>query len=133
MFNKDTLRLIRKTSNRFISLFMIVLIGTAFMMGLLSTRSIMETSVDRYSDEYDLHDLQFYSSYGFCEEDVETIAEDESIDQVFASKFMDVLSEDANGAVRVTRAEEIERNLDRFELINGRLPVNNDEALVLDV
>ena len=133
MFNKDTLRLIRKTSNRFISLFMIVLIGTAFMMGLLSTRSIMETSVDRYSDEYDLHDLQFYSSYGFCKEDVKAISEDESIDQVFASKFMDVLSEDANGAVRVTRAEEIERNLDRFELINGRMPVNNDEALVLDV
>ncbi len=133
MFNKDTLRLIRKTSNRFLSLLLIVLIGTALMMGLLSTRPVMETSVDRYADKYKLHDLQFYSSYGFCKEDVEAIASDESIDQVFASKLMDVLSEDKNGGIRVTRAEEVERNIDCFELIAGRLPKNNDEALVLDV
>ena len=133
MFNKDTLRLIRKSSNRFISLLLIVLIGTAFMMGLLSSRPIMEKSVDVYADEYALHDLQFYSSYGFCDEDVEAIAEDESIDEVFPSRFADVLSEDGNGAIRVTRAEEVERNIDRFQLIDGRLPENNDEALVLDV
>ena len=133
MFNKDTLRLIRKSSNRFLSLLMIVLIGTAFMMGLLSSRPVMEVSVDRYADEYGLHDLQFYSSYGFCEEDVEAIAADETIDQVFASRFADVLSDGSDGTVRVTRVEEVERNIDRFELISGRLPVNNDEALVLDV
>lgn len=133
MFNKDTLRLIRKSSNRFLSLLMIVLIGTAFMMGLLSSRTIMEKSVDVYADEYRLHDLQFYSSYGFCEEDVEAIAEDESIDEVFASRFSDVLSADQDGVVRVTRVEEVERSIDLFELIDGRMPVNNDEALVLDV
>ena len=133
MFGKDTLRLIRKTSNRFLSLLMIVLIGTAFMMGLLSTRTIMEKSVDRYADEYALHDLQFYSSYGFCDEDVEAISADESIDKVFASRFADVLSSDENGVVRVTRVEEIERDVDRFELIDGRMPVSNSEALVLDV
>ena len=133
MFNKDTLRLIRKSSNRFISLLMIVLIGTAFMMGLLSSRPIMEKSVDAYADEYALHDLQFYSSYGFCDEDVEAIAEDESIDEVFPSRFSDVLSEDENGGIRVTRVEEVERNIDCFQLIDGRLPENNDEALVLDV
>ena len=133
MFNKDTLRLIRKTSNRFLSLLLIVLIGTAFMLGLLSTRPIMEISVDSYADTYGLHDLQFYSSYGFCKEDVSAIEADENIDKVFPSKFMDVLSEDQHGAVRVTRAEELERSLDRFELIEGRLPQNNDEALVLDV
>ena len=67
MFNKDTFRLIRKTSNRFLSLFMIVLVASAFMMGLFTNALILRESVDRYNDEYGLQDLQIYSSYGFCE------------------------------------------------------------------
>ena len=133
MFHKDTLRLIRKSFNRFFSLLMIVLIGAAFMMGLLSSRAIMEESVDEYNDKYALHDIQFYSSYGFCDEDVEEIAAQDSVERVFASRFADVLSIDESGTVRVTRAEEYERSLDKFELIEGRFPQNNREALVLDV
>ena len=70
MFHKDTFRLIRRTFNRFFSLLMIVLIGVAFMMGLFSTRPIMEKSVDKYFDEMKLQDFQIYSSYGFDDNDV---------------------------------------------------------------
>ena len=132
MFHKDTIRLIKKTFNRFISLLMIVLIGSAFMMGLLSTRTIMEDNVDRYADELSLQDIQFYSSYGFCDEDIEALKELECIDEVFASRFRDVFSISSAGSVRVTRVEEAERNLDRFELLEGRMPEAPGEALVLD-
>ena len=54
MFRLDTVRLIRKTFNRFFSLFMIVLIGVAFMMGLMSTRTIMEANVEEYDDDMNL-------------------------------------------------------------------------------
>ena len=57
MFHLDTLRLIKRTFNRFFSLLMIVLIGVAFMMGLLSSRPIMEQSVDAYYDKYHLEGL----------------------------------------------------------------------------
>ena len=101
MFHKDTIRLIKKTFNRFISLLMIVLIGSAFMMGLLSTRTIMEDNVDRYADELSLQDIQFYSSYGFCDEDIEALKELECIDEVFASRFRDVYSLSSAGNVSV--------------------------------
>ena len=132
MFHKDTIRLIKKTFNRFISLLMIVLIGSAFMMGLLSTRTIMEDNVDRYADDLSLQDIQFYSSYGFCDEDIEALKKLECIDEVFASRFRDVFSISSAGSVRVTRVEEAERNLDRFELLEGRMPEAPGEALVLD-
>ena len=61
MFHIDTLRLIRKSFNRFFSLVMIVMIGAAFMMGLLSSRVIMEDSVDRYNDKNHLQDIQIFS------------------------------------------------------------------------
>ena len=132
MFHKDTLRLIKRTFNRFFSLVMIVLIGVAFMMGLLSTREIMESSVDRYADEYDLQDLQIYSSYGFDEEDVEAIKQLDYVDKVFASKLADVYAESEDGQILVIRVEETARDVDRFELIDGRLPEKEGEAVILD-
>ena len=73
MFHLDTLRLIKRTFNRFFSLLMIVLIGVAFMMGLLSSRPIMEKSVDAYYDKYHLQDFQIYSSYGFDDNDIRAL------------------------------------------------------------
>ncbi|MBR0138124.1 MAG: hypothetical protein IJM15_06925, partial [Erysipelotrichaceae bacterium] len=71
MFRLDTFRLIRHTLNRFITLFFIVLIGVGFMAGLLCTPPIMRKSVDIYYDRDDTMDIQLYSSYGFCHEDIE--------------------------------------------------------------
>ena len=132
MFHIDTLRLVRKTFNRFFSLVMIVLIGVAFMMGLLSTRPIMEKSVDRYSDENDLQDIQLYSSYGFDDNDIAAIKKQEFADKVFASRMMDVYADSGNGKSAVTRLEEVERSVDRFVLTRGRMPQKENERLVIN-
>ena len=131
MFHLDTLRLIKRTFNRFFSLLMIVLIGVAFMMGLLSSRPIMEKSVDAYYDKYHLQDFQIYSSYGFDENDVKAIADLDYVDRCFASRMVDVYSRDDNDNVNVTRVEELTRNMNQFELIEGRLPQKDDELVVV--
>ena len=79
MFRKDTFRMIKKTYKRFVSLVLIVLIGSGFMMGLMSTSTIMRKSMDAYNDEYNLQDIQIYSNYGFCLKDIETIKETEGV------------------------------------------------------
>ena len=81
MFNLDTLRLIKKTFKRFLSLTLIVLIGTGFMMGLLSTPIIMKDSVDVFNDENNLQDIQIYSQYGFCYRDVLALMENEDVSE----------------------------------------------------
>ena len=121
MFHIDTLRLIRKSFNRFFSLVMIVMIGVAFMMGLLSTRLIMEDSVDRYNDRYHLQDIQIYSSYGFDANDVAAIEQLEYVDRCFASKMIDVFSQGEEGNTLVTRVEETRRDVDQFELVQQML------------
>ena len=111
---------------------MIVLIGVAFMMGLLSTRAIMETNVDSYDDKYKLQDIQIYSSYGFDDEDVKALAKQEFVDSYFASKMVDVYSESADGYIAIARLEELDRDMNGFELIEGELPKAPDEVLALD-
>ncbi len=131
MFQKDTLRLIKKTGKRFFSLVCIVFIGVAFMMGLLSTAVIMRTSVDRYDDQLSLHDIQLYSSYGFCEEDIEVIRKAEGLSAVYPSKTFDCFSRIGDGGASVTRVRELQSDTNQFELVSGRLPEKPDEALAL--
>ena len=131
MFQKDTLRLIGKTFNRFFSLLMIVLIGVSFMMGLLSTRPIMEDSVDLYGDEYELQDIQLYSSYGFDDNDIAAIRSQEYVDKVFASRMVDVFCRTESEEVYVCRVEETLRDVNKYNIIEGRMPNAYGEALVL--
>ena len=132
MFRKDTVRLIRKSFKRFLSLLLIVLIGSSFMMGLLSTRDIMEKSVDRYNDDYSLQDIQLYSSYGFDGADTSAIRKQEWVDHIFASRMRDVFSISKNGDVAVTRIEETDRAVNKYDIIEGRMPENSSEVLILN-
>jgi putative ABC transport system permease protein len=130
MFNKDTFRLIRKSFNRFLSLFMIVLVSSSFMMGLFSNGTILRESMDIYNDDLNLQDIQIYSSYGFCDEDVTALRANEDIDRVFPSKMVDAygISSDVNS---VYRLEELNRDVDQIELVEGRMPQRENEALIL--
>ena len=82
MFHRDTFRLIKKTFRRFFTIFLMVFIGVAFMVGLLSSYSIMEKSVDIYYDEYNFMDVQLYSSYGFDDNDVKAMEEAIGVESV---------------------------------------------------
>ena len=130
MFHKDSLRLIKKTIKRFLTIFLMVMIGVSFMVGLLASKPIMHKSVDIYYDEYNFMDVQLYSSYGFNDDDINVLKNEEFIDQVFGSKFVDVFGKIKEN-VYVTRLQEIESNVNQFELISGRMPRNENEVLTL--
>ncbi len=131
MFHKDTLRLIKKTYKRFLAIFFMVLIGVAFMVGLLSTAPIMRQSVDAYYDKTGMMDVQLYSSYGFCDEDVKALRDTSGVKDVFASKFKDLYAKNEKGDVYVTRVSEIDAEVNEIELVEGRLPSGPHEALAL--
>ena len=111
------------------SLTLIVFIGAGFMMGLMSTPKIMRESVDRYYDEYDLQDIIIYSTYGFCNEDLQAIKNAPGVDTVFASKEIDVHGIDKNGLSRVIRVSELYKSINNYHLLDGRLPQKKNECL----
>ena len=130
MFHKDTLRLIKKTFKRFLTILLMVLIGVSFMVGLLATKPIMHKSVDIYYDDKNFMDVQLFSSYGFNEEDVDYLKNQEIIEDAFASRFIDVYGR-LDDQVYVTRVQELNSDINQFELISGRMPENEKEALTL--
>lgn len=131
MFELETIRLIKKSFRRFLSLTLIVMIGAGFMMGLISTAQIMRESVDVYTDEKNLADLQIYSPYGFCHEDYEFLSNMDGVESVYASKEIDVLAHKDEESSFVTKVSELYRKNNGIVLEAGRMPTNNTECLMV--
>ena len=130
MFHKDTFRLIRKTQKRFVTIVLIVLIGVAFMVGLMSSAPTMRTSVDTYFDQTNFMDLQLFSSYGFDHRDVTALKKAPQTKDVYPTRFTDVYAKVGDRAV-VTRVQELDSLVNKIELVDGRMPSSDDEALAL--
>ena len=75
------------------------------MMGLLSTRQIMEESVDQYNDDYALFDIQLYSSYGFNNDDLLALRKLDYIEALQGSRMVDACSKTAGGITSVIRID----------------------------
>lgn len=131
MFRKETFLLIKKTYKRFIAIVLMVFIGVGFMMGLMNSATVMKESVSEYAKEYKLQDVQLYSPYGFCEEDVVALEESEVVENVYASKFVDVFAEvNDDPTVKVFRIREKDSSVNKYNLIEGNLPSSQNEILI---
>jgi putative ABC transport system permease protein len=56
--SKDTMREIRRTLSRFLSIFFIVAIGVSFFAGVKATDPDMKITADKYFDDYRLMDIR---------------------------------------------------------------------------
>ena len=130
MFHKDTFRLIRKTRKRFVTIVLIVLIGVAFMVGLMSSAPTMKASVDAYFDQTNFMDVQLFSSYGFDERDLTALRKAERIQDVYPTRFKDVFSNTGDRSV-VTRVQEYNLPINDIVLVDGRMPSAAGEAVAL--
>ncbi len=130
MFHKDTFRLIVKTRKRFITIVLIVLIGVAFMVGLMSSSPTMQYSVDKYFDDTNFMDIQLFSSYGFDDRDINALKKAPQVSGVYPTRFVDVYVKRGDSAI-VTRIQEDDSWLNKIQLVSGRMPEKPGEALAL--
>ena len=72
-FLKNILMEIRHSFGRFLSIMMIVAIGTAFFAGIKASAPDMKYSADQYFDKYHVQDIQVYSTLGLYDEDIKEI------------------------------------------------------------
>ena len=70
---KNTIKKIKNSFGRFLSIMFIIAVGISVFIGLReSTAGILYTA-DNYYDKYNLMDAKIISSYGLTEGDVESI------------------------------------------------------------
>lgn len=128
---KNIFREIRKTKNRFMSIFTICAIGVGFFSGVRATGSDMKIMADNYYDEHELFDLRVMSTFGLTEGDLQALSEIEGVSEVRSSKYTDLtLSYDGKDYnTRVYSLNE-ESGMNRIDITEGRMPEKEDECIL---
>ena len=120
---------IRKSLPRFLSIFFIVALGTAFFSGIQAAAPDMRYSGDAYYDENRLMDLKVVSTLGLTQDDVDELDALSGIEYAEGSYLCDVLTGDEENQ-KALRFESLSENLNLVTVEEGRLPEKTGECLM---
>ncbi len=128
--NKNTIREISKSRNRFLSIFLICAIGVGFFSGVRATCDIMKVSADDYYDGHNLFDLRVLSTFGLTDDDAEAIAEIDGIDGVYTSKYTDLAMHDNEHEYLTRVYSKTSDEINMVDIFEGSAPAADDECIV---
>ena len=148
---KDTLRSITANKLRFLSIAVIVALGMSFFVGIKSASPAMQYEANEYFVKNNLMDVHVTSPIPFSDEDIERIANIETVSQVVGSCYVDGYAAlgketfvnkngtelicrisliDADKAQKFLDGEEDPTYINRLDLKEGRLPEKSGECVV---
>ncbi len=128
---KDFYMEIRRTINRFLSLFLITALGVAFFSGVRASEPDMQRSADAFYDESNLMDLQVMGTLGMTEGDVEAIMAVDGVKEVMPSWSVDMFGLLAGEQLNL-QVMSFPDTMNRLQIQEGRLPETQGECLVDD-
>lgn len=124
---KDFMREIRKNSGRFISIFFIIALGSAFFAGVRSAKYDMKKSADTYYDDVTLMDLRVLSTLGLTDQDLELMRQIEDVESVTGGHTADVLCKTGDTEM-VLHLIALTDGVNEPTVTEGRLPEKKDEC-----
>ncbi len=128
---KNTFREIKHSKSRFLSIFLICVIGVSFFSGVRATCGDMKRSADKYYDKQNLFDLRAVSTFGLTEDDkraVEEILPGDCV--VTASKFTDIAVHKGDKEYLTRVYSALPDNINVPVIIEGRDIENDGECLI---
>lgn len=120
---------IRKSLGRFLSIFMIVAMGVAFLSGIRATEPDMRISGDEYFDRNHLMDVKVMGTFGISEDDVLALRNLPGVEQVEGGYSTDVIC-DVQGSQKVMHVMALSDKFNNVQVAEGRLPKAPDECLM---
>ena len=126
---KDFRMEIRKSLNRFISIFFIVALGVSFFAGVRAAEPDMRYSGDVYFDAREMMDLKVLSTLGLTDGDIQAISEIEGVKKVEPAYMIDVLAM-VGESERIVHVESLLETMNQVDIAEGRLPETTTECVV---
>ena len=130
MMRRNLSQTIRHSLGRYIAIMAIIALGAGLFTGLRVTKVDMVATVQRYTDEQDMFDLQVMNSYGWTDDDVFALSQTDGIAAAEGTISMDVLIHMGDHEDQAYKVLSIPQLLNRPQLTAGRMPASPDECLV---
>ena len=124
---KDVRRSIAHSKGRFISIMLLMALGSFALVGLFVAGPDMRATGEAYFGEYSLADLTVMSDYGLDDDDVAAINQASGTTAVEYGYFKDVTVEGSTDAMRVMSMPD---EVSQLELVDGRMPEREGEIAV---
>lgn len=126
---KDSIRQIKNTLKRFLSIVAIVLLGVGFFAGITATSPDMKDTADKYFDDENVMDIEIISTLGLTDEDIEALKQVEGTKDVVGTYSIDATF--SNGKKEyVVKIESMPNEINNVILQEGNLPQNANECVV---
>ncbi len=125
----NSFRNIKKSFPRFLSLFLMSMLGVFVFTGLKSTAPDMLRSLDNYLDQADAYDLKIVSSQGLTLDDLEALKKVDGVKEVEGSYSNDVLFPIGHDQY-VMNVSSMPSNINRLTLLEGKFPQSDNEIVV---
>lgn len=126
---KDTVKEIKVTFKRFLSILLVVLLGVGFFAGIKATSPDMKKTIDEYFDNQNVMDIEVISTLGLTDDDIKTLQNVEGVEKVSASYYQDAIVQ-VQDAEYVMRMESIADDINTLVLVEGNMPQSIDECVV---
>ena len=120
---------VRKTLNRFLSILFITTLGVAFFSGIRATQPDMELSADTYYDEGRLMDISVQGALGMTEEDAQSIAAIEGVEEVMPYYSIDMFGTVEKEQFNL-QVMSVPDTMNLLAVTEGRMPETENECVV---
>lgn len=125
---KDSVKEIKNTYKRFISILLMAFLGVGFFAGIRAASPDMLDTIDQYYKEQNVFDIEILSTLGLTQQDIEEISKIENVEAVDGAYEID-------GKIETESKETIAKfitigDINKPLLLEGELPVNENECLV---
>lgn len=130
MLRKSTFREIKTSLARYLAILSIVALGVGFFSGLKDCKASMESTARRYLDRTNFYDYQILSSYGADDDSVALASSWDGVSAAEGSVQVDVMAKSGDGDSRALKAISLPAEINKLNLVEGRLPQNVNECVV---
>ena len=125
---KDSVKEIKNTYKRFISILLMAFLGVGFFSGIRAASPDMLDTIDQYYKEQNVFDIEILSTLGLTQQDIEEISKIENVEIVGGAYEIDgkIETESKETITKFITIGEVNKPL----LLEGEIPTNENECLV---
>lgn len=125
---KDSIKEIKNTYKRFLSILLMAFLGVGFFAGMRAASPDMVDTIDLYYKENQVYDIQVLSTLGLTNKDIEEIAKLDKIEKVVGTYEIEgrLQSENKEVITKIMCLEEVNTPI----LLQGKPPKDQDECVV---
>ena len=126
---KDSLKQIKKTHKRFISILLMAFLGVGFFAGVRATSPDMKKTVDKYFDNMKVYDLKVVSTLGLTQEDLLELSKLDGVEKAYGLFSKDVFLK-INDEENVVKVLPYNKEVNIPDLVEGKFPENENDCII---